>query len=220
MYLALDLGPAGLKALLGDSDQSIVAEATAPLTVTRPHPGWSEQNPADWIAACEQVLDALARSHGEALSAVRAIGLSGQMHGATLLGEGDEVLRPCILWNDTRSHAQAATLDADLRFREISGNIVFPGFTAPKLAWVCENEPDVFARTKRVLLPKDYLRLWLSGDMMSDMSDAAGTGWLDVGKRAWSTDLLAATRLDESHMPVLVEVSEPAEKLRQSLAKR
>ncbi|MEN0039915.1 MAG: xylulokinase [Pseudomonadota bacterium] len=220
MYLGLDLGTSGLKALLVDEAQTIVAEANAPLTISRPHPGWSEQNPADWIAACEQVLDELKRMNTPALSAMRAIGLSGQMHGATLLGEDDDVLRPCILWNDTRSHQQAARLDADPRFRNLTGNIVFPGFTAPKLAWVRENEPDVFAKTKRVLLPKDYLRQWLTGEACSDMSDASGTGWLDVGARRWSHELLAATHLSESHMPDLVEGSECSGRLRTELASR
>ncbi|EFL88598.1 xylulokinase [Ahrensia sp. R2A130] len=220
MYLALDIGTSGLKALLVDDGQAIVAETTAPLSVQRPHAGWSEQNPADWIVACETVLDSLKASHPGGLSAVRAIGLSGQMHGATLLGERDEVLRPCMLWNDTRSHAQAAKLDADPCFRAISGNIVFPGFTAPKLQWMRENEPEIFARTKRVLLPKDYLRLWLSGEAMSDMSDAAGTGWLDVAKREWSPDLLAATGFDISHMPILAEGSEAAGRMRPELASR
>ena len=142
------------------------------------------------------------------------------MHGATILDEGDEVLRPCILWNDTRSHVEAAELDADPRFRQVTGNIVFPGFTAPKLAWVRKNEPDIFARVRWVLLPKDYLRLWLTGEHMSEMSDSAGTSWLDVGARRWSSELLAATELSERQMPTLVEGSEPAGRLRDELAAR
>ncbi|MEX0956451.1 MAG: xylulokinase [Rhizobiaceae bacterium] len=218
MYLGLDLGTSGVKALLIDENQRIVDSATGELDVSRPHAGWSEQNPADWIDACETAIDALKRAHGDALSAVRGIGLSGQMHGATLLGSGGEVLRPCILWNDTRSHQEAAALDADPRFRQLTGNIVFPGFTAPKLAWVKTNEPKVFAATKKVLLPKDYLRLWLTGETISEMSDSAGTAWLDVAKRVWSPELLEATDLDESHMPSLVEGTEPGGTLRGSLA--
>ncbi len=125
MYLGLDLGTSGLKALLMDGDQSLVAEASAPLVVSRPHDGWSEQTPADWIAAAETVLDQLAAETD--LGAIRGIGLSGQMHGATLLDATDEVLRPCILWNDTRSHAEAAAMDADPLWRAVTGNIVFPG---------------------------------------------------------------------------------------------
>jgi xylulokinase len=130
------------------------------------------------------------------------------------------VLRPCILWNDTRSYKEAAALDADPRFRQITGNIVFPGFTAPKLAWVKNNEPDVFAKVRKVLLPKDYLRLWLAGEHISEMSDSAGTSWLDTGKRAWSADLLAATDLDESRMPRLVEGTDRAGTLRNELASK
>ena len=106
----------------------------------------------------------------------------------------DKVLRPCILWNDTRSFKQAAALDADPQFRALTGNIVFPGFTAPKLAWVAENEPEIFAKVDWVLLPKDYLRLWLTGEHISEMSDSAGTSWLDTGKRAWSESLLSRDR--------------------------
>ena len=136
MYLGLDLGTSALKALLIDDNQRIAASASADLNVSRPASGWSEQQPADWIKACETALDALKADHGQALAAVRGIGLSGQMHGATLLDEVGEPLRPCTLWNDTRAHKEAAALDADPRFRAISGNIVFPGFTAPKIAWV------------------------------------------------------------------------------------
>jgi xylulokinase len=156
----------------------------------------------------------------QALAAVKGIGLSGQMHGATLLDAEDKVLRPCILWNDTRSFAEAAELDADPRFRAITGNIVFPGFTAPKLLWVRNNEPDIFKQVRKVLLPKDYLRLWLSGEHISEMSDSAGTAWLDVGNRRWSHDLLAATDLGEQHMPWLVEGTQAAGRLRPDLAAR
>jgi xylulokinase len=220
MYLGIDLGTSGLKALLIDEAQRVVGQASASLEVLRPHSGWSEQDPADWIGAAESAIGRLAAEHAADMSAVRGIGLSGQMHGATLLDEGDAVLRPSILWNDTRSHREAAELDADPRFREITGNIVFPGFTAPKLVWVRNNEPDLFARVARVLLPKDYLRLWLSGEAISDMSDSSGTSWLDVGGRRWSGELLAATGMDERQMPSLTEGSEPAGMLRDELARR
>ena len=218
MYLGIDLGTSGIKLLLIDGAQNIVASSNAPLTVSHPHSGWSEQDPASWITATEQALDELKLAHGPELSSVSGVGFSGQMHGATLLDADDKVLRPCILWNDTRSHAEAAAMDADPRFRRISGNIVFPGFTAPKLAWVKNNEPDIFAKVAKVLLPKDYLRLWLTGEHVSEMSDAAGTSWLDVGARAWSADLLAATDLSEKHMPRLVEGSEVSGQMRADLA--
>jgi xylulokinase len=218
MYLGLDLGTSGVKALLIDADQAIVASANAALDVSRPHPGWSEQDPAQWIRATEEAVGALRRSHAEALAAVKGIGLSGQMHGATLIDDKDGVLRPCILWNDTRSFVEAEALDVNPRFRPLTGNIVFPGFTAPKLAWVKAHEPDVFARIAKVLLPKDYLRLWLTGEYISEMSDSAGTSWLDVARREWSEELLAATDLDERQMPKLVEGTEPGGTLRRKLA--
>lgn len=220
MYLGLDLGTSGVKALLIDDAQRIVASANGHLTVSRPHPGWSEQDPVSWIDATEDAVLALKASHPKELAAVRGIGLSGQMHGATLLGAGDEVLRPCILWNDTRSHKEAAELDADPRFRAISGNIVFPGFTAPKLVWVRNNEPEIFGATRKVLLPKDYLRLYLSGEHISEMSDSAGTSWLDTGKRAWSSELLEATGLGVGHMPSLVEGTQQGGTLRGAVAAR
>ncbi|WP_018235704.1 xylulokinase [Ensifer sp. BR816] len=218
MYLGLDLGTSGVKAMLIDGGQRIVGSASAALDVARPHPGWSEQNPADWSRAAEEAINGLKQAHPQALAAVRGIGLSGQMHGATLLDENDTVLRPCILWNDTRSYRQAADLDSDPQFRALTGNIVFPGFTAPKLAWVRENEPETFAKVRWVLLPKDYLRLWLTGEHMSEMSDSAGTAWLDTGKRQWSESLLAATNLEERQMPTLVEGTDSAGMLRPELA--
>jgi len=216
MYLGLDLGTSSLKGLVIDDSGAVLAEATAPLNVARPAPGWSEQDPADWIAAAGTVLRAL--SGKVDLGAVAGIGLSGHMHGATVLDASDKVLRPCILWNDTRAHAQAAALDADPRFRTISGNIVFPGFTAPKLVWMADEEPDLFAQVAKVLLPKDYLRLWLTGAHVAEMSDAAGTSWLNVGARDWSDDLLAATGLTRDHMPALVEGSAQSGGLRSELA--
>ncbi|MFZ9199458.1 MAG: xylulokinase, partial [Paracoccaceae bacterium] len=217
MFLGLDLGTSGLKGIVINDRQEVLAEASAPLTVSRPAEGWSEQEPSHWIAAAETVLDKLAAF---GLGKVTGIGLSGHMHGATLLDASDNVLRPCILWNDTRSHVEAARLDADPRFRAVSGNIVFPGFTAPKLDWVRAHEPALWAKVAKVLLPKDYLRLWLIGDYVAEMSDAAGTSWLDTGARDWSDELLAATGLTRAQMPRLVEGSAVSGVLRDTLAER
>ncbi len=217
MFIGLDLGTSGLKGILIDDAQRVLAEATAPLTVSRPHDGWSEQAPSDWIAAAESVMDSLS-THG--LGSVRGIGLSGHMHGATLIDATDEVLRPCILWNDTRSADEAAKLDADPMFRRISGNIVFPGFTAPKVDWVRRHEPRLWDRIAKILLPKDYLRLWLTGDHVGEMSDAAGTAWFDTRGRDWSDDLLLATGLSRAQMPRLVEGSAASGTLRAALANR
>ncbi len=218
MYLGLDLGTSGVKAMLIDGDQKIIGSATGSLDVSRPHSGWSEQEPAQWIRATEEAVTGLKAKFPKELAAVKGIGLSGQMHGATLLDAEDKVLRPCILWNDTRSYEEAAALDANPIFRKLTGNIVFPGFTAPKLVWVKNNEPEIFARVAKVLLPKDYLRLWLTGEHISEMSDSAGTSWLDTGARRWSSELLAATGLSESQMPSLVEGTDQAGKLRGELA--
>lgn len=218
MYLGLDLGTSGVKAMLIDQDQKVIGSGHGALDVSRPHPGWSEQDPADWVSATQEAVAGLKSKFPAELAAVKGIGLSGHMHGATLIDARDQVLRPCILWNDTRSHVEAAALDADPRFRALTGNIVFPGFTAPKLAWVAKNEPGIFAKVAKVLLPKDYLRLWLTGEHISEMSDSAGTSWLDTGKRKWSSELLEATGLTEAQMPSLVEGTDRAGGLRPDLA--
>ncbi|MTH65628.1 xylulokinase [Paracoccus shanxieyensis] len=218
MYLGIDLGTSGVKVTLIDDSQRVLGSETAGLTVQRPHPNWSEQDPADWIRATETALAALARAHD--LAAVQGIGLSGQMHGAVALDASGAVLRPAILWNDTRSHAEAAELDAMPDLRRISGNIVFPGFTAPKLVWMARHEPDLFSRVATVLLPKDYLRLWLTGERVSEMSDASGTSWLDVAARDWSDAALAAGGMRRDQMPALVEGSAPSGRLRAELAAR
>ncbi len=220
MYLGIDLGTSGVKLLLIDSDQRVTASASSEINVSHPRHGWSEQAPADWISATEKAAVTLAQSYPEEMAAVRGIGLSGHMHGATLLDASDQVLRPCILWNDVRSHEQATELNANPAFPQISGNIVFPGFTAPKLRWCQSHEPEIFKRIAKVLLPKDYLRLWLTGEHVSEMSDASGTAWLDVGKRQWSDQLLAATELSVDQMPSLVEGTEVSGQLRAEIAQR
>lgn len=220
MYLGIDIGTSSVKVVLIDGDQRLLASRSEPLVVDRPHPGWSEQSPQSWVEAVSNAVDALAAEHGAEISALRGIGLSGQMHGATLVDHADRPLRPCILWNDGRAAEEAAALDADPRFRELTGNIVFAGFTAPKLAWVQKHEPKIFGDICKVLLPKDFVRLWLSGDCATDLSDAAGTSWLDVAARDWSDALLAATHLDRARMPDLHEGTAATGHLRPLLASR
>jgi xylulokinase len=218
-YLGLDIGTSSVKALLIDGDQRVLAEATAPLSVSRPQPLWSEQDPDDWVERVEASVAAIRRAAPADFAALAGIGLSGQMHGATLLGADDKPLRPAILWNDGRSFAECAELKRrvpDVEKR--TGNLVMPGFTAPKMLWVATHEPSVAKATRRVLLPKDYVRLRLSGEAVSEMSDASGTSWLDVGKRAWDDDLIAATGLTPAAMPSLVEGSEVSAWLSPSLA--
>jgi xylulokinase len=190
MFLGIDLG------------------TSEPLTLQRPRPLWSEQHPADWWAALDRALQCLAHEQPAAMAAVQAIGLSGQMHGAVLLDAAGEVLRPAMLWNDGRSQAQCAALEAAVpRLHQMAGNLAMPGFTAPKLLWVREHEPATFVRVRTVLLPKDWLRFKLTGERVSEMSDASGTLWLDVAQRRWSPELLAACGLGVEHMPGLVEGS-------------
>ncbi|HEV7577628.1 MAG TPA: xylulokinase [Caldimonas sp.] len=221
MYLGIDLGTSELKVVLLADDHRVVAGASEPIATSRPHPLWSEQDPASWWSALDAALLRLRESHPAALAAVRAIAPAGQMHGAVLLDPADAVLRPAILWNDGRSARQCESLEAALpSLRALAGNAAMPGFTAPKLLWVREHEPSVFARTARVLLPKDWLRLGLTGEHVSEMSDASGTLWLDVGRRAWSDALLAACHLGRDQMPRLVEGSEPSGALRPALAAR
>jgi xylulokinase len=221
MFLGLDLGTSELKLLLLDDQHRIVATAGAPLTVQRPQPLWSEQDPAQWWAALEAGMAQLRVSNAAALAQVQGIGLSGQMHGAVALDAADQVLRPAILWNDGRSAAVCDELMAACpSLPQITGNLAMPGFTAPKLVWMRRHEPALFKQVRKVLLPKDWLRLQLSGEHVSEMSDAAGTLWLDVGARKWSAQTLVASGLDESHMPRLVEGNQISAHLRLDLAAR
>ncbi|RKK02577.1 xylulokinase [Pseudoroseomonas wenyumeiae] len=217
MHLGIDLGTSGVKAVLTGPAGEVLAQATAPLALSSPRPLWSEQDPEDWLRATQAALASLRASRD--LSGVRALGLAGQMHGAVLLDASDQVLRPAILWNDGRSGAECAALEqAQPASRGITGNLAMPGFTAPKLLWVRRHEPEIFARTRRVLLPKDWLRLRLTGEAVSEMSDASGTLWLDVAARRWSGAMLEATGLSEAQMPALVEGTAPAGRLRAEMA--
>jgi xylulokinase len=204
--LGIDLGTSELKAILMDVDGAVLAHAGVRLSVSRRHSGWSEQAPQDWWQACLQALEQL-RAH-EAFSRVVCIGLSGQMHGAVLLGDDDRVLYPAILWDDSRAVAEADQLGPG--FAEVTGSLPMAGLTAPKLLWLQQHEPEVFKAIDCVLSPKDYLRLRLSGERISEMSDAAGTLWLDVAQREWFAPMLGATGLAPAQMPRLVEGGAPA----------
>lgn len=216
MFLGIDIGTSGVKAVVLDEHGAVVGQGTAALTVQRPHPLWSEQDPEAWwqaTTAAVRAIDPAVRR------AVRGIGLAGQMHGATLLGADDQVLRPGILWNDGRSHAECAELEAKAPdLHRIAGNLAMPGFTAPKLLWVAHHEPETFAKIRTVLLPKDYVRLRMTGEKASDVSDAAGTLWLDVERREWSDDILAATGLTREQMPQAVEGTAQTGRLRADVA--
>lgn len=218
MFLGIDIGTSCVKVVVTSAEGSVLAQATSPLSVSRPKGLWSEQAPHDWWAATDAAVLALpadlrARLHG--------VGLAGQMHGATLLGEDDRPLRPAILWNDGRSFAECNDLEALVpESRDITGNLAMPGFTAPKLLWVRRQEPEIFAKVRTVLLPKDYVRLCMTGEKASDMSDSAGTLWLDVAARDWSEAMLAASGLSREAMPRLFEGSEVTGTLRSEVASR
>jgi xylulokinase len=216
MYLGIDIGTSSVKAVLMDGEGRIAGQGSAPLTVERRHPLWSEQDAGSWWTATVEAVRALPEKQRRS---VEAIGLSGQMHGATLLDHADKPLRPAILWNDGRSEAECAELERlEPRSREITGNLAMPGFTAPKLLWVKHHEPEVFRKVETVLLPKDYVRLKLTGEKASDVSDAAGTLWLDVARRDWSDAMLKATDLKRLNMPKAVEGTAATGKLRAEVA--
>jgi xylulokinase len=218
MYIGIDLGTSGVKTILIDHNQKILSVAHTILDVYSPKDGFNEQDPNDWIVATKNCLAQLQKQQPTEFSATISIGISGHMHGATLIDKEGKVIRPCILWNDTRSHAECIEFeDQEFDVRAISGNITMPGFTAPKINWVKNKEPENFKRVNKVLLPKDYLRFYLTGEFFSEMSDASGTLWMDIKKRKWSESLLAASFLTKENMPVLVEGNEEAGILKNSL---
>lgn len=208
MFLGIDVGTSEVKVLLLDNKHQVIGVSGSSLEVSRPHIGHSEQDPASWWTATLTALAQLKSKYPSQYSQTQAIGLSGQMHGAVLLDVDNQVLRPAILWNDTRSAKECEEMMAELpALPQIAGSLAMPGFTAPKLRWLAKHEPALFAKIAKVILPKDYIRFMLTGEHVCDMSDASGSMWLDVEKRTWSQDLLKLTRLTEAHMPRLVEGS-------------
>ena len=219
MYLGIDLGTSEVKALVIDENHEVIASHSAPLSIQRPHPHWSEQAPELWWEATEYLMATLREKCAQHWPAIKAIGLSGQMHGAVLLDAEGEAIRPAILWNDTRCAAECAELEEMApELHQVAGNLAMPGFTAPKLLWVKRHEPEIFKQVDKVLLPKDYLRLRMTGEFASDMSDAAGTMWMDVARRDWSDEMLAACDLSRDAMPALFEGSDVTGQLRPEVA--
>jgi xylulokinase len=209
MYLGIDLGTSSVKVVLLNEKQEIFAQQSEALTVSQPKALWSEQDPDHWWAATNRAMHTLKQKYPKELSGVKSIGLSGQQHGATLLDAAHKTLRPAMLWNDGRAGEQCKTLGEKVdNHANIIGSRLMPGFTAPKVEWVRENEPDIFKQIAKILLPKDYLRLKMTGDYATDHSDASGTSWLDIKKRAWSDAMLNAGGLTQDHMPALFEGSE------------
>ena len=216
-YLGIDLGTSGVRLLLVDGAGTVLGSTERSYDTARPHAGWSEQDPSDWVRAVHDAVAELRERCG-GFSGLRGIGVSGHMHGAVTLDRAGDVIRPCIMWNDTRAQAEAADLDAAEGVRDVSGNIVFAGFTAPKLLWMKRHEPAAFARVATVMLPAGYLNFVLSGQRVADMSDSAGTSWLNVHARDWSDDVLATCEMGRDQMPKLVEGSQVAGTLRGEIA--
>src|ERR671911_3204229 len=204
--IGLDIGTSGVKALaVGEEDGAILARREVGYPLSTPHPGWAEQDPADWWRATGDALEALA------VDEIAGIGLSGQMHGLVALDEAGEVIRPAILWNDGRTAAECAEIEERVgseRLIALTGNRALTGFTAPKLLWLRKHEPENYARIARIMLPKDYVRLRLCGAHAIDMADASGTLLLDVAQRRWSDAVLDALELDAGWLPRLLESPE------------
>ena len=221
MYIGIDLGTSGVKTILIDYNQDILATAHSALTVQSPQDGFNEQDPNSWIKATEICLAELKKQKSKEFSNSTSIGISGHMHGATIIDNQGKVIRPCILWNDTRAFKECEEFEnQDFDVRNISGNIAMPGFTAPKINWLIKNESENFKKIFKVLLPKDYLRYYLTGEFFSDMSDASGTLWMDIMNRQWSEQLLAISKLNINHMPKLVEGNQEAGMLSSKLKEK
>ena len=219
-YIGIDLGTSALKALFVREDGKICAKASVPYDCSHPHEFWSEQEPSLWFSACKEAIKELVRVTGE--SHVKAIGIAGQMHGLVMLDENDKVLRPAILWNDGRSQEETDYLNNNIgkaKLTELTGNIAFAGFTAPKILWVKKHEPNVFAATKKIMLPKDYLNYMLSGKFVTDYSDASGFLLLDVKNRKYSKEMLDICGITEEMMPELHESSDVIGTLKEEFAK-
>ena len=204
--VGLDVGTTGVKAIAISPDGELLARAEEPYELSTPRPGWAEQDPEDWWRAAERALVALGVEPA-------AVGLSGQMHGLVVLDERDRVLRPAILWNDQRTGAECAEIEERVgleRLISLTGNRALPGFTAPKLLWLRRHEPDVYAQIARVLLPKDYVRLRLTGERAIDVADASGTLLFDVAGRRWSDEMCVALEIPHEWLPPVHESPEAA----------
>ena len=219
MFIGIDLGTSSIKIVLIDENQKTLANHSENIKLLNPRSGFYEQDPESWFMATIKCFNKIKKDKPKEFSVVRALGISGQMHGATLIDKNNQVLYPCILWNDTRSTKQCYSMeDKYPSLRKESGNIAMPGFTAPKILWIKENEIEIFKKIYKVLLPKDYLRYRLSNAYYTEMSDASGTLWLNVKQRNWSEGLLSLTDLSKDHMPNLVEGSDATATINKKLA--
>lgn len=207
-FLGLDISTTSAKALLMDASGHVAALGSTPQPLSQPRPLWSEQNPDDWWQSMVNSIQMALEAAAIPGSAIAAVGLSGQMHGLVMLGADGDVLRPAILWNDQRTQAQCDAITERIgaeRLIERTGNRALPGFTAPKILWVRENEPDVYAQCAHVLLPKDYIRYKLTGAYATDLAGAAGTLLLDVAQRQWADDIIDALDVPREWLPPVHE---------------
>lgn len=219
--LGLDIGTSGAKAVVVRDDGEVIATGTAEYPISHPHPLWSEQDPADWWAGAQAALKAALDDAAVSPGDVAGLGLTGQMHGAVFLDADDAVIRPAMLWNDGRTAAQCEEIERRVgleRLLAIAGNPALEGFQAPKILWLRQHEPEAFARVRRVLLPKDYIRLLLTGDAATDASDASGTLLLDLAARDWSEEILAALEIPREWLPRVYEGPEVTGALRDDIA--
>lgn len=207
-FLGIDVSTTGSKALIIDTFGNVLAACSSPHTLSTPKPLWSEQDPQEWWTATVNSIKSVIQKTGINPQAIAAIGLTGQMHGLVLLDGAGKVLRPAILWNDQRTQAQCDEIHRRIgreRFIQISGNVALPGFTAPKILWVAQNEPEVYSKVRHILLPKDYIRYRLTGDFAMDKADGSGTVLFDLKKRNWSPEILAALQIPNEWMPPTYE---------------
>lgn len=218
VLLGLDIGTTGARAVAVEESGRVVAEASSEYPLHAPHPGWTEQDPDHWWRGARQVLREVAEQvEGD----VEGIGLTGQMHGSVFIDSGDKVIRPALLWNDQRTEKQCQKITDSLgaeRLIQIAGNPALTGFQAPKVLWLRDEEPENYEKVSRVLLPKDYVRLKLTGEYATDVSDAAGTLFLDVASRNWSEEILEALEVPLEWMPQVYEGPESTGSLRDSVA--
>ena len=218
-FIGIDVGTSSVKALLVDESGVVIKKATPEYDFSTPKSLWAEANPSDWWEATQNAIKTLLGNMDS--SQIGGIGLTGQMHGMVALDEGGNVLRPCIMWNDQRSHVECKEITNRIgreKILEITGNPVLPGFTAPKILWTQKNEPEVFSAIKKILLPKDYIRFKLTGEFFSDVSDASGTSLLDIEKRSWAKEIFQAMEWPLSWMPEVTESTEPSSKISQEAA--
>lgn len=218
MLLGLDVGTTGARALAIDEAGRVITSASATYPLLTPRPGWTEQNPEDWWQASKEVLRRVAAQTG---GDIAALGLTGQMHGSVFLDRAGDVIRPAILWNDQRTAAQCEEITTRVgaeRLIAITGNVALTGFQAPKILWLRDVEPVQYRHLRRVLLPKDYVRLRLTGELATDVSDASGTLLLDLKARAWSGELLDALGIPSEWLPPIAESVSITGGLRPSVA--